>query len=319
MTRTISLITATVGAALLFAVPAWGDNWGADQAQPSRQTAVRAPGSRSIARSRRSRTGSSSDARRTRAVARRRRRERQGEPLDARERALAHEDDVRELVTRRRRVRQRAAAATRDTAPVVDDRFRIDPTSGHEPVTRELGPRDRVAADRHRARHRARAGTRALPGDALHAEPPARALIWVIETRWRPRPPRKRAVSVCATVYFEAWQANRGRTARASGDGGSTRSSGRSRSSGSPAAHACPHRSREGERATLVDAGLHRAGRRRAVARRAVRRAELGEERARGRLGRAAAWPPARAARRRRGRGGRRPSPFCASTTAAFA
>jgi hypothetical protein len=31
MTRTISLITATVGAALLFAVPAWGDNWGAEQ------------------------------------------------------------------------------------------------------------------------------------------------------------------------------------------------------------------------------------------------------------------------------------------------
>lgn len=35
MTRTISLITATVGAALLFAVPAWGDNRGADKAQPS--------------------------------------------------------------------------------------------------------------------------------------------------------------------------------------------------------------------------------------------------------------------------------------------
>jgi hypothetical protein len=34
MTRTISLITATVGAALLFAVPALGDNWGADKAQP---------------------------------------------------------------------------------------------------------------------------------------------------------------------------------------------------------------------------------------------------------------------------------------------
>ena len=31
MTRTISLITATVGAALLFAVPAWGDNWGTDR------------------------------------------------------------------------------------------------------------------------------------------------------------------------------------------------------------------------------------------------------------------------------------------------
>jgi hypothetical protein len=35
MTRTISLITATVGAALLFAVPAWGDNWGADQRSQS--------------------------------------------------------------------------------------------------------------------------------------------------------------------------------------------------------------------------------------------------------------------------------------------
>jgi len=38
MTRTISLITATVGAALLFAVPAWGDNWGADKAQPTTTT-----------------------------------------------------------------------------------------------------------------------------------------------------------------------------------------------------------------------------------------------------------------------------------------
>jgi len=35
MTRTISIITATVGAALLFAVPAWGDNWGADQRSQS--------------------------------------------------------------------------------------------------------------------------------------------------------------------------------------------------------------------------------------------------------------------------------------------
>jgi hypothetical protein len=34
MTRTISLITATVGAAFLFAVPAYGDSWGADKAQP---------------------------------------------------------------------------------------------------------------------------------------------------------------------------------------------------------------------------------------------------------------------------------------------
>ena len=34
MTRTISIITATVGAALLFALPAYGDSWGADKAQP---------------------------------------------------------------------------------------------------------------------------------------------------------------------------------------------------------------------------------------------------------------------------------------------
>ena len=42
MTRTISLITATVGAALLFAVPAWGDNWGADK-QPADRPADSPP------------------------------------------------------------------------------------------------------------------------------------------------------------------------------------------------------------------------------------------------------------------------------------
>jgi hypothetical protein len=34
MTRTISLIIGIVGAALLFVVPAYGDNWGADQTRP---------------------------------------------------------------------------------------------------------------------------------------------------------------------------------------------------------------------------------------------------------------------------------------------
>lgn len=38
MTRTISLITATVGAALLFALPAYGDSWGADKAGPTTTT-----------------------------------------------------------------------------------------------------------------------------------------------------------------------------------------------------------------------------------------------------------------------------------------
>ena len=43
MTRTISLITATVGAALLFAVPAYGDNWGADQRERASVALPRSP------------------------------------------------------------------------------------------------------------------------------------------------------------------------------------------------------------------------------------------------------------------------------------
>lgn len=35
MTRTISIITATVGAVLVLALPAYGDSWGADRAQPT--------------------------------------------------------------------------------------------------------------------------------------------------------------------------------------------------------------------------------------------------------------------------------------------
>ncbi len=37
MTRTISLITGIIGAALLLAVPAYADNWGADRAQQEEQ------------------------------------------------------------------------------------------------------------------------------------------------------------------------------------------------------------------------------------------------------------------------------------------
>ena len=40
MTRTITLTIATVGAALLFVVPAYGDNWGADQAQQQNQPTI---------------------------------------------------------------------------------------------------------------------------------------------------------------------------------------------------------------------------------------------------------------------------------------
>ncbi len=40
MTRTISLITGIIGAALLFAVPAYADDWGADRAQQQAQQAA---------------------------------------------------------------------------------------------------------------------------------------------------------------------------------------------------------------------------------------------------------------------------------------
>jgi hypothetical protein len=134
MTRTISLITATVGAALLFAVPAYGDNWGADrQSQPVRVSPDL--GDRAI-------------------VAEQIRLERM---LDARERSLgaglgyaklsALEQREESFATKRVLAPapddwfgRAVAAEIRDyRTPVVDDRFTIDPTSGQEPVTVSSG------------------------------------------------------------------------------------------------------------------------------------------------------------------------------------
>ena len=133
MTRTISLITATVGAALLFAVPAYADNWGADQ------------------RSEPVRVSPDLDDRATAA-----RQARLESMLDAREQSLGagvgngkvSAIDAREQAFGTKQVLQpapdwfeRAAdAAIRDNrVPVVDDRFTIDPTSGQNPVTVSSG------------------------------------------------------------------------------------------------------------------------------------------------------------------------------------
>ena len=115
MTRTISLITATVGAALLFAVPAYGDNWAADKAQP---TAVSPDWFERAAAAATQKQGIST-------------------MLDARERSFAAKQNPQLVASQVPDWFERAAAtAIRDNrVPVVDDRFTIDPTSGPSPVT----------------------------------------------------------------------------------------------------------------------------------------------------------------------------------------
>ena len=135
MTRTISFITATVGAALLFAVPAYGDNWGADKAQPTEQVRVspdledRAIASEQIRLERmldsRERSLGTSVLN---SVA----------PVD-RERALGTKN---ELTLRSDFYADGFAQALQPQSrpePVRDDRFRIDPTSGQTPVTVSSG------------------------------------------------------------------------------------------------------------------------------------------------------------------------------------
>ena len=129
MTRTISLITATVGAALLFAVPAWGDNWGADQ---QAQVGYLNPDAADRAAAMQA--------------------QRQTSMLDARERAqgvsvvnsVAPIDRERALGTKNELslgsdfYADGFAQALQPRSvfePVRDDRFRIDPTSSSNPVT----------------------------------------------------------------------------------------------------------------------------------------------------------------------------------------
>jgi hypothetical protein len=133
MTRTISFITATVGAALLFAVPAYGDNWGADR--QSQQVRV-SPDleDRGIA-AEQNRLEAMLDAREQSLGA--------GvgngkvSALEARERSFA----TKQVLTPAPDWFERAAEAAirNNRTPVVDDRFTIDPTSGPSPVTVSSG------------------------------------------------------------------------------------------------------------------------------------------------------------------------------------
>src|SRR5688572_14123715 len=141
MTRTISLITATVGAALLFAVPAWGDNWGADKAQP----AGGAPALVDLLAAKNGTVDSSIVGNPSATERMLDARERsfgivdtqQVNPLDARERSFATKQVVQPAPDRFERA---AATAVRDyRAPVVDDRFTIDPTAGPTVVTVSSG------------------------------------------------------------------------------------------------------------------------------------------------------------------------------------
>ena len=137
MTRTISLIIATVGTALLFAVPAYGDNWGADKAQPTtdNQSVRVSPDlvDRTIA-AEQNRLSAMLDAREQSLQA--------GigngkvSSLEARERSF---ETKRVLVAPDAFERVVAAAIRDNPTPVVDDRFRIDPTSDQSPVTVSSG------------------------------------------------------------------------------------------------------------------------------------------------------------------------------------
>ena len=149
MTRTISLITATVGAALLFAVPAWGDNWGADQDAAESAACLPDLADRAIAAEQ---GRLSAHARRTRAVARCRRRRRQEVSAlrGPRERSFdAREAGPDELVAAQVPdwFERAAATAIRDyRTPVVDSiASRSIRRAAGDPVTRRLRPRGRVA------------------------------------------------------------------------------------------------------------------------------------------------------------------------------
>jgi hypothetical protein len=146
MTRTISLITATVGAALLFAVPAYGEGRPAEPPdfwnyESGAKVADTTPG---VAPDELASLFGSIQP------------ETVTKMLDARERSLAagvgngklSALEAREQAFQTKQVAtpapdwfERAAdTAIRDyRAPVVDDRFRIDPTSGQNPVTVSSG------------------------------------------------------------------------------------------------------------------------------------------------------------------------------------
>jgi hypothetical protein len=97
MTPKISFITAVVGAALVFAVPAFGDSWGADRNQPTVHVSPD--------------VADRVDAARQQELS---------SMLDARERSFAAKSAATSIVS---------------TDPVRDDRFRLDPSSIPTPAT----------------------------------------------------------------------------------------------------------------------------------------------------------------------------------------
>ena len=181
-----------------------------------------------------------------------------------------------------------------------------------------LGPRDRVVADRDGVRARDPARARPLPGDALHADPPARSLNRVIAPA-DARPPSEEGGRACQRftsrrgARHEAVSAElvEARAERARPPARATRADG--------AAHAPPHRSRPQDGQAVVDAGLDRGGGRGTLARRALRRPELGEERTRSGLGRAAARSSPRASGGRGALVRRMPFPCSGATTSSAA
>ena len=132
MTRTISIITATVGAALLFAVPAWGDSWGADQRRGEAGYLNPDAGDRSSALQQQRVTEMLNGRERALGVSV----EGRVDPLEARERALGAKHEVT-LGSDFYADGFAQAVRPRDPAPtpVVDDRFRLDPNSVPSPVT----------------------------------------------------------------------------------------------------------------------------------------------------------------------------------------
>ena len=139
MTPKISFITAIVGAALVLAVPAFGDSWGADQ----NQATVRV----------------SPDLVDRAAAARQ---QELSSMLDARERSFAAKSEATRIVS---------------PDPVRDDRFRLDPASIPTPAATILRPTEPSGCRSGWDSVAASCSWSASSGGADDATPPARPLI----------------------------------------------------------------------------------------------------------------------------------------------
>lgn len=126
MTRTISIITATVGAALLFAVPAMGDSWGKDRGTDSVGYLNPDAADHAIVAKTQQQVNMLDAREKALSVSV----EGRVDPLEARERALGTKNEIT-LGSDFYADGFAQALQPRETRPdpVRDDRFRIDPTS----------------------------------------------------------------------------------------------------------------------------------------------------------------------------------------------